>query len=277
MTRFIQRFADKITGVLSGFDRLVLRGSLRYLRYPGGMMRLLWKRQVLLKEFGSYAQGVTEQLKRASCQAAEQHKRPIVYLPSPKTDKAMLARKIAEKDDVREGVIAVFSAVEPCLSYEVYRARETKRLKLVPRWRKCLYLYHYFIDPQFGFMNARIQTWFPFSIQICLNGREWLARQMDRAGLCYRRQDNCFVWLEDVETAQKLMQRQLKTAWPWALQRIARRLNPAHRQIFRGFPVDYYWSTYQSEWATDVMFKSPSALAEIYPALVQHGDEHVLQ
>ena len=41
-------------------------------------------------------------------------------------------------------------------------------------------------------MNARIQTWFPFSIQICLNGRAWLARQMDAAGLGYVQRDNCF-------------------------------------------------------------------------------------
>jgi len=42
-------------------------------------------------------------------------------------------------------------------------------------------------------MNARIQTWFPFSIRICLNGREWLARQLDRKGLDYVKHDNCMV------------------------------------------------------------------------------------
>ena len=41
--------------------------------------------------------------------------------------------------------------------------------------------------------------------------------------------------------------------------------------IFRGFRVPYYWSIYQSEWATDVMFRRASDLAVIYPALVLHG------
>jgi hypothetical protein len=36
MKGFIQRFADKITGVLSGFDRLVLRGTLRPIAYARG-------------------------------------------------------------------------------------------------------------------------------------------------------------------------------------------------------------------------------------------------
>ena len=39
-------------------------------------------------------------------------------------------------------------------------------------------------------MYARIQTWFPFNIQVGLNGREWLARQMDKQNLKYRQQGN---------------------------------------------------------------------------------------
>lgn len=157
------------------------------------------------------------------------------------------------------------------MSYEIYRNREMKRLELVSRMRKGLCLYHYLIDPIFGFINARIQTWLPFGVQVCLNGREWLARQMDNAGIRYRRRDNCFAWVSDAERAQKLLDRQLKTAWPALLRRIARMLNPSHGTIFADFPIDYYWSIYQSEWATDIMFENSAALAEVYPALVQHG------
>jgi hypothetical protein len=48
-------------------------------------------------------------------------------------------------------------------------------------------------------------TWLPFSIQICLNGRSWLAQRMDAAGLGYVQRDNCFTWLQDPEQAQQLM------------------------------------------------------------------------
>jgi hypothetical protein len=269
--RFIARYADRIIGVLNGFDRLVFRGTLRRLSFVEGLMSLLWKRQVLLKDFGSYAQAVTERLKNASLQEAIHLDRPQIYLSSSKTNKEEVALAVAERDGIREGLIVVLSCVEPCRTFEVYRCRETKHLKLVPRIRKCLHLYHYFIDPAFGLMNARIQTWFPFSIQVCLNGREWLAREMDRAGLSYRRRDNCFTWLGDVEAAQRLMDEQLTSAWPEILDGIAHRLNPAQGDILEGFTTNYYWSVYQSEWASDVMFKDPKALAEIYPALVLHG------
>jgi hypothetical protein len=94
----------------------------------------------------------------------------------------------------------------------------------------------------FGFMNARIQTWFPFSIQICLNGREWLARQMDQVGLGYAQRDNCFVWLEDPERAQSLIKQQLQSPWPGLLDDLAGALTPCHDAMFARFPVDYYCS-----------------------------------
>ena len=65
----------------------------------------------------------------------------------------------------------------------------TKKLELKLCPGKCLFFYHYQSHPIFGFLNARIQTWFPFSIQICINGREWLARQMQAAGIDYLQQD----------------------------------------------------------------------------------------
>jgi hypothetical protein len=46
------------------------------------------------------------------------------------------------------------------------------------------------------------------------------------------------------------MDRQLQTDWPRALNAIARSRNPLHRTIFKDLPMDYYWSAYQTEWAT---------------------------
>jgi len=269
--RFIQRFGDKITGVLSGFDRLVLRGSLRAIVSVKGMKNLLWHKQVLLKDFGRWAQGMTEQLKEACCRLARDQNRPIVYVRSAHTDKDQLARQIAAKDGITKGLVAILTCVEPCMSFEIYRNKDQKKLEPVYRPRKCLVLYQYWIDAQFGWMNARIQSWLPFPIQICLNGREWLARMMDHAKIRYRQDDNCFPWIEDAAKAQRLMNRQLRISWPKALQRIVRQLNPVHGRMFQGLGMSYYWSIYQSEWATDVMFRKASDLAAIYPAMVLHG------
>jgi hypothetical protein len=269
--RFIARHADRILGVLSGFDRLVFRGTLRRIAYADGLGKFLNWRCVLLKDFGAFAEAMTARVRAASEAEAKQLGRPIVYLESSRKDKERVALEIAERDGIREGLIATLECVEPCITFDIHRNRGEKRLELVSRIRKCLHVYHYWIDPIFGLMNARIQTWLPFNIQVCLNGREWLAREMNRRRLGYRRWDNCFVELDDIEQAQRLMDEQLRLEWAQALDRIALRLNPAHPAIFGDDAVGYYWSVYQSEWATDVMFRSPEALAEVYGPLVLHG------
>jgi len=271
MEPFISKHAQAIIGTLSGFDRLVFRGTLRFLAHCAGMSSYLWTMGVLLKDFATFAQDVTERLKEASQALARRIGRPILYLASSNTNKERIARKMAAADGIKDGLICILTVVEPCRSFEVVRDRASQELRLQPRLRKCLFLYHYQIHPVFGFMHARIQTWFPFAIQISLNGRSWLARSLDDAGLGYVQRDNCFTWLEDPEQAQRLMDEQVQAAWPKLLNSIARDLNPLHEEMFRSWPIEYYWSTYQSEWATDILFRDTGSLARLYPKLVHHG------
>jgi hypothetical protein len=268
---FVSRHAKDVIGTLCGFDRLVFRGTLRLLAHRGGMMNYLGSVGVLLKDFAAHAQAMGERLKAASLAEAHRIGRPVRYLQSTAINKEEVARQIARTDGVEHGLICVLKAVEPCLSYEIVAKRRERVIDLEPRRRKCQHLYHYQNHPRFGFMHARIQTWFPFAIQVCINGREWLARMMDQAGLAYVRRDNCFVWLQDAAAAQRLMDQQLRTGWPEALDAIARRLNPAHAAMFAARPIAYYWTAYQSEWASDIVFRDAASLAQRYPRFVQHG------
>jgi hypothetical protein len=271
MKEFIAKHRTVVAGVLSGFDRLVFRGTLRLISFPKGMLGYLWAKQVRLTEFGDYVERVSERLKQASKAMAERLGRPVKYVSSAGESKEELARGIAERDKIREGLVCVLSCVEPCQSFEVYRNRETGRLELVARRRKCLFLYHYWKHREFGFMHGRVQSWFPFSMQVGLNGREWLARQMDGEGMKYARKDNCFPWVEDWSRAQELLRGQLRRNWPKLLGEIAAELNPLHTEMFADTPVRYYWSTYQSEWAIDVVFQQADVLRRLYPRLVQHA------
>jgi hypothetical protein len=271
MQEFIARHHEKVAGTLSGFDRVVFRGTLRKIAYVDGMQHYLRANDVLLKEFSGHVNGVTERVKEASLVEAKKAGRPIQYLTSPQVSKEEVARAIVERDGVKQGLVCVLTCVEPCKTFDIYRNAEARKLELVARERKCLFIYHYSIHPAFGFMNARIQTWFPFTVQVCINGREWLSRQMARAGIRFAAAGNCFPWVEDWKQAQSLLAQQLRTDWPGVLGGIARDLNPVHEQIFSKHPVDYYWSTYQSEWAIDIVFRDAAALRRLYPRLVHHG------
>src|SRR5204863_7835293 len=118
---------------------------------------------------------------------AHQHQRPLEYLESAKISKEDKARAIMERDGIQEGLVCVFTCVEPCFSYYLRKDAERRWLHLAAGQRKCLHVYFYFVDREFGLMHVRLQTWAPFPIQVCLNGREYLARRrITRDGHAYR-------------------------------------------------------------------------------------------
>jgi hypothetical protein len=85
------------------------------------------------------------------------------------------------------------------------------------------------------------------------------------------RQDNCFPWIEDFTRAQHGLDQQVKIDWRKHLDALADRLHPLRRELFDDFPAAYYWSTYQSEWATDVVFDDPRLLKRLHPLLLHHA------
>jgi hypothetical protein len=276
MQEFINKYRDQINGTLSGFDRLVFRGLLRRLNYgywdhdlqsvvAQGMEQYLWQNHILFKDYLDHVKHVSQQVKQASVKPFESQGLPVQFLRDPSLDKDEIARAIATKRRVEGGLVCAFSNMEPSPSFE------HRGTHLVRRMKPCQVLYQYQIHPQVGWMYARIQTWFPFNIQVGLNGREWLTRQMNQQGLKYRQQGNCFVWIEDYEEAQKLMHRQLEINWIELLNGFAGQLNPLHESLFAGYPVSYYWTCYQSEWATDIVFAEADVLRRIMPLLVRHG------
>ncbi|MBI4699848.1 MAG: hypothetical protein HY744_01555 [Deltaproteobacteria bacterium] len=274
MEEFLARYRSLVTGVLSGFDRIVFRGSLQPLLWKYGIQTFLSKVSVRGAEFKQYALRTSERVKDAALTEALQQGRPIRYLPSSTDSKEDLARAVLAEQPTEQGIVCAFSVVEPCMSFVFCRPSDANERALQLRPRKCLHVYQYRIHPRFGFMNARIQTWFPFNVQVCVNGREWLARRLVELGVAHRRHDNTLLWVADVARAQHLLDDQLDTEWPAVLEQVARLVNPLHDEIFALWPMSYYWTAYQSEWATDLMFRDPAALASLYPPLVRHALLH---
>jgi len=157
---------------------------------------------ILLKDFAQLVQKTTEAVKARAKALAEKTGRPFVFIPSSRISKEEMARKIAARDRVTEGLICILNTVEPCYSFAVCGNRQTKKIELRSERRKCGHFYFYYDHPRFGFMHLRLQTWFPFQVNLCLNGRHWLARQLDQAGIAYQKKDNTFLRLADFGQAQ---------------------------------------------------------------------------
>src|SRR5208283_1565337 len=150
----------------------------------------------------------------------EQTGRGIIAIPSSRTRKEELAHRQQDELGIETGVIGAWSCVEAGQSYRACFDREKGFPQL--RWEevRCKHLYLYLDHEDFGFCDLRIQTWFPFQVQFAFNGREWLRRQLDGAGIAYRRSGNKFLEIANPQVAQRLLSLQVHLLQPARLNRL---------------------------------------------------------
>ena len=226
---------------------------------------------MLLKDFWEFAESRTQALRTACASRADVLGIPCIYLNSSKIDKEEKARSIAAERMISSGPICLFSVVEPCLSPLVKGNRETKKLELVMAERKCVFLYFYFDHPEFGFGHVRLQTWFPYGIHVCLNGRHWLEKQLLAHDVRFRKSGNCFRGVDDPALAQRFLDEQLTTDWNKALGSLLGDMLPDIGKVLAPVVPNYYWSADETEFATDLMFRSASTLDALFPRLTRHA------
>jgi hypothetical protein len=266
MDKFVQQCAENVTGTLECFDRVIFKGHFRPIMFGEGMEKFLGRHGVLIKDYKSFVQSHSDRVVEHAVQMAGEAGRPYQYLRKHirKDDEA---RALMERDGVEEGLVCVYSQLELCPTFKI--ARGPSRPRIVSARRKCRCLYFYFADPVLGLIHVRLQTWFPFTIQIAVNGHEWLAHRMREARVAYAQVENAFVALSNGEKAQQIADQFPRQDWPVLLSELALRVNPLFESIFAG--MGYYWTVDQAEYATDILFRDRRALGPLYRKLVEHA------
>ena len=272
MKKFTSKYSDYIHGALHGFDRIILKGYIGEFYYGNNFYYFLNQEGIQLKDYKEYVQKVTDLIKSHVEKIITKTAVYTEYLSSSKTSKEDIALRIAKQSGINEGLICVLSAVEPCTALSVKYNKSTGKLEKKSGYRKCLHYYFYYMDRDFGLMHIRFQTWFPFSIQIYINGREYLKRQLRKAGLKYTDYDNSITWVEDIEKAQSISDKFQEKKWHKVFDQFAERVNgflPRIKEIFNG--MAYKWYVEQCEYATDIMFKDRDNLEKFYPYFVEYA------
>ena len=106
MRQFVQRHADQILGVLSGFDRIRLRGSLRLFSTEGGVASWLQGAGVALKDFFKWAENLTDRLRGRTEQIARDAGRPVQYLNGFVNKESLVEKIRTERGVADNGLVA---------------------------------------------------------------------------------------------------------------------------------------------------------------------------
>src|SRR3954451_12570482 len=267
---FLVKFASSLIAVLGCHDRMIFKGHLPFGDEAHLNNFVDHTLRIKRKDFLPFAQEKSDLLVTRAQDLAAQHGAPYHYLQGRHRKEDLVQQTIRERR-VSEGLVCVLCCQETCRTVKLRSGDGRPRLVFTHRPQRVLY--YYFLHPQFGLRHVRVQTWFPFTTQVYVNGHDWLARQLQDAGIGFVQHDNAFTQLDDPTRAQSLADRFPRLDWVRILDGWARQVNPLLGEPWLRGP-GYYWVIDQAEYSTDLLFRSRQDLAELYPRLLDHACLH---
>jgi hypothetical protein len=267
---FVVKVASSIIAVLGCHDRVLFKGHLPFSDEAHLNRFVDHTRRIKRKDFLAFAEEQSQLLVTHAKDFAAQHDAPYLYLQGRHRKEDLVQHQIRERR-LSEGLVCVLCCQETCRTVKLRYGDGRPRLTFTHRPQRVLYFY--FLDPQFGLRHVRVQTWFPFTTQVYVNGHDWLARQLHDAGSGFVQHDNAFTQLDDPGRAQALADRFPGLGWVKILDGWARQVNPLLREPWlKG--QGYYWVIDQAEYSSDVLFQDRPALADLYARLLDHACLH---
>jgi hypothetical protein len=249
----------------------VFKGFILPLMTASGAMQFCGSKHILNKNYKKWMIEQSAYLTEAANQYGKENcGRGIIPISTWRIRKEELARQRQESEQIESGLIGIWSCLESASSYRARYCERSGYPQLRNYQTRCKHLYFYFDHCEFGFMNIRLQTWFPYHIQICLNGREWLRRCLEQNGIDFLARGNKFLHISDYQEAQALLDKQLDVRFAKLLDGFVPIVFPMIQDVL-GPHLSYYWTMWQSEWAADLIFPSPRELNSIMDALLRHA------
>lgn len=262
--RFLTKFASLIVCTLHCFDRVIFKGHLA-LASPRELERFV---DYLLKVRRSHfmkvlAPAYSDRLVEHAQRLAKKAGRTYLYRTGS-FRKDHWAEQLIREQRIESGLVGVLCTQETCNSFKLVPGDNRPYFISSPRGQRVLY--YYFLDPQLGLIHVRLQTWAPFTLQVYVNGHDWLAQQMVRLRLGFVQKHNAFTQLDEPAKAQRQADRFARLDWTKVLGRYGRLVNPLLDHDLACYRVR--WVVDQAEFASDLLFTSPGVLTGLYQKLI---------
>lgn len=262
-----ERYSAAMVGKLACFDRMIIFGTLRGLRYAGAVTRELSCRNLGAFDLKTFAQPLTDALRERAEALAEAHGVKITYLPNWRVDKEEIAQANLRTRGEHPGLVCILSAIENCKTFAPRKGGGPKQqpwIKLCPG--RCLHYYFYFFDADLGLIHLRVPTWIPMRLHFCLNGHAWLESRLRAEAMGSRSIDNAMVEAGDWKRAGELS---AEPPMEWLEKRLQSYIAQCcpHAERFGG----YYLSLSQVELSLDLVFEREEVARDLCAQLVRQA------
>ena len=202
MNRFVEHHRDSIRFEYSCFDRILLNAIIQPLQQPAIIVGFLDRYRRVPAITKAYFRQVSEEYHRWVESLARTRGIQIVEPPKG-VRREQWVEPYYQALGGQDGIAVILKSRENARVAVSYASPSGgNRIELCPRlvWQ----YYFYLRDPDFGRLFVRVCPYFPFNARICLNGHEWLARQLEREAVTFHQAGNAFLACSDPARLQRL-------------------------------------------------------------------------
>ncbi|MDQ3621881.1 MAG: hypothetical protein M3463_05230, partial [Verrucomicrobiota bacterium] len=138
---------------------------------------------------------------------AEAQQIPMIHFKKGQRKDSVMQKRLA-KFQKEEGVVFIGIAQEKATVPRTIRKRFGRGEGTIP-WidyttAMVNFYYFYCVDADFGPFFIKFCSYFPYTGKLCINGHEYLKKQLERRGLAFEALDNGLLGCEDALIAQAL-------------------------------------------------------------------------
>jgi hypothetical protein len=202
VNRFVEHHRDSIRFEYSCFDRILLNAIIQPLQQPAIIVGFLGRYRQVPAVTKAYFRHVSESYHRWVEDLAGTGGIQIVEPPKGVRREQWVEpfyRALGERD----GIAVILKSRENARVAVSY-ATPSGGNRIAVGSRFVWQYYFYLRDPDFGRLFVRVCPYFPFNARLCLNGHEWLARQLERQAITCRQAGNAFLACSEPTRLQQL-------------------------------------------------------------------------
>jgi hypothetical protein len=261
MEDFVRLFGGLLAFVYHCFDRIVILGHLPLLTRPENIVHFFRdvqgvgaiSKEVLRQRTTEYQQWVEA--------FARNHQIPVEWAEKGVRKEDYVRPRLRQMErQQRFGVYYILKSMEIGANFRVavpkYPTADPNYRIVAKQRSRYTHYYFYIRDPVLGPLALCVASFLPFSITYYLNGHHFIEQQLHRAGVQFRKDDNAFLWVADVQAlqaaAEALSARLIRTRLEYWSLIVGPKFSTKDRHAIN---LSRYYSIQQVEYCRNLIFR----------------------
>lgn len=265
---------DHVTLEVEGIDRMYLNAYVPQLQHEGGVSYFFRQHRGAVAVSSVLMAPISAAFVRAIETFVATQGVPLITFRKGERKDDVALRHLARFAD-REGVLFVGKAQEKLSTFRTQKRRNPETGKTYPWLYRSTVManqyYFYLVDEDFGPLFIKIAGYFPYQAKVCLNGHEFVKRQLEKAGIAFEALDNGILSCADPARLQAICHSLTASKIERVFRKWLRRLPHPFTARDRAAGYRYSLSVLQVECALTQVLDRPQAGRAFFETVIREN------